>query len=166
MASTCTRCQTTGGKAHSFERIGCLTDGKTNVFYTAPANAMEEDDSPEAVTYYLAHFEETRPNTWIWVFNCKGMKTRDLIKSGIGRKLAEVVQQTYFDTLLGIYIVNPSWAMKALIAFLKPFLRKETYQRIHVCSLGLIDTVNTLERVGLPRTDMVTLTKKLTDALA
>jgi hypothetical protein len=139
-----------------------LNDGKTGVFYTCPAQASEADDSPEAVTYYLTHFEATKPNPWIWIFDCKGMKVRDLIKSGVGKKLAETVQKTYFDTLLGIYIVQPNWAMKALITFLKPFLRKETFARIHMCSLGLIDTVNTLERAGLPKYELSSLTKKLT----
>jgi dTDP-4-amino-4,6-dideoxygalactose transaminase len=37
----------------------------------------------------MAHFEETRPNKWIWIFDCQGMKTKDLIKSGVAKKLAE-----------------------------------------------------------------------------
>lgn len=163
MAQTsCPRCQATGGKAHSFEKVGMLQDGKTLVFYTCPAQATEAEDSPEAVQYYLTHLEATRPHPWIWIFDCKGMKAKDLIQSGMGRHLADTVQKTYFDTLLGIYIVHPSWAMKTLIRFLKPFLRKETYARIHLCSLGLIDTVNTLERAGIPRYEMANLTKKLT----
>lgn len=160
--STCPRCQAKPG-AHSFEKVGVLQDGKTNVFYTCPAQAIEAEDSPEAIQYYLAHFEQTKPNSWIWIFDCKGMKAKDLIKSGMGKKLAETVQKTYFDTLIGIYIINPNWTMKALITFLKPFLLKETYQRIHLCSLGLIDTVNRLERAGVQKSDMISITKKLTN---
>jgi hypothetical protein len=157
----CSRCQETNGRAHSFEKIGVLKDNKTTVYYTNPALAEEEDDSPEAVQYYLAHFESTRPNSWIWLFNCKGMKTKDLIKSGMAKKLAETVQKTYFDTLLGIYIINPTFSIKTLITFLSPFLRKETKARIHLCSLGLIDTMNKLESAGVQNAELNVLTKRL-----
>jgi hypothetical protein len=158
----CPRCATTNGKAHSFEKIGTLKDNKTNLFYTCPGMAEEQDDSPEAVSYYLAHFETTRPNPWIWMFDCRGIKSKDLIRSGMAKKLAEVVQKTYFDTLLGVYIVNPSMTIKTLLAFLSPFLRKETKAKIHLCSLGLIDTINKLEIAGVQRNDLHTITKKLT----
>ena len=159
----CIRCQATNGKAHSFEKIGSLKDNKTNLYYTCPALAEEQDDSPEGLTYYLAHFEATKPNPWIWIFDCKGMKSKDLIKSGLGKRMAEVVQQTYFDTLLGIYILNPTFGIKALIAFINPFLKKETKAKIHVCSLGPIDMINRLESIGVQRNDLLTITKKISN---
>jgi hypothetical protein len=158
----CPRCELTGGRAHSFEKIGTLNDSKTNLFYTCPSLAEEQDDSPEAVQYYLAHFESTRPNPWIWVFDCKGMKSKDLIKSGIGKKFVEAVQKNYYETLMGVYILNPNIAVKTLLTFVSPFLRKETKAKIHLCSLGPIDTINTFERLGVQRPALNVLTKRLT----
>lgn len=158
---SCPRCLETNGKAHNFEKIGVLKDSNTNIFYTCPGLAQDQDDSPEAVSYYLAHFETTKPNPWIWIFDCRGIKSKDLIKSGMAKKLAETIQKSYFDTLLGVYIVNPTITIKALLTFLSPFLCKETKAKLHICSLGLIDTMNKLERVGVQKLDITTLTKKL-----
>ena len=157
----CSRCAATNGTAHSFECLGSLKDSKTNLFYTCPQAAEEQEDSPEAVSYYLAHFESTRPNPWIWIFDCRGIKSKDLIKSGMAKKLAETVQKTYFDSLIGVYIVNPTLTIKALLTFLSPFLRKETKAKLHVCSLGLIDTINKLEIAGVSTPTLATITKKL-----
>ncbi len=159
---SCSRCLATNGKAHSFEKIGILQDNSTNLFYTCPANALEQDDSPEALQYYLAHFESTRPNPWIWIFNCRGVNSKDLIKSGLGRRLADSVQQNCFDTLRGIYIINPTTTIRALILFLYPFLKKDIKSKIHICSLGPIDAINKLQSLGINTQDINTLTRKIT----
>ena len=161
MTTKCPRCIATNGKAHSFEMIGYLRDGQTHIYYTSVADATEADDSPESVSYYLHHFEETKPHKWIWIFDCKGMQTKDLIKSGMSKKLSDTVQNTYHNTLLHVYIINPTMAIRALLTFLHPFLLKETRNKIHVCSLGLIDTINKLETAGVPGTEIKGITQKL-----
>lgn len=158
----CERCIFTNGKAHSFEKIGSIESKKINIFYTRPSLAQEQDDSPSALTYYLQHFEETRPHHWIWIFDCQGMKSKDLIQSGLGKQLAQTVQQTYFDTLDGIFILNPNWAIKALLAFIKPFLRKETLSKIHLCSNGNLDAIHKIQTFGVSPSDISTLTRKIT----
>ena len=161
MNSQCPRCRETGGKAHSFIKLGSLKNTQTNIFYTAPSKCLEPEDSPEAIAYYMAHFEETRPNKWIWIFDCQGMKTKDLIKSGVAKKLAELVQKTYIDTLESVYIVNPTWSIKTLVTFLTPFLLKETRSRIHLCSNGILDTIQKLESIGLTGPCLASLSQQI-----
>ena len=158
----CQRCQATNGRAHSFQKVATLEASSTNIFYTAPALAEEAEDSPEALQHYLAHFEDTKPTSWVWIFDCKGMVSKDLVKSGMGKRLAEIVQANYFDTLLGVYIVNPTWAMKTLLAFLMPFLRKDTRAKLHVCSLGPLDTVQRIQSLGVKGNEINSITRLLT----
>ena len=155
----CQKCQTSPKPAHSFEKLGTLLDGKTAVFYTAAR--YDADDSPEAIQYYLQHFQETRPNPWIWIYDCKGMVSKDLVQSSSGKQMAEIVQRDYGDTLLGVYIVNPNWAIKALVQFLLPFMKKEIRQRVHMCSLGILDTVQKLEKAGVQQQQILTLSKRI-----
>ena len=161
-ASSCPRCAATNGRAHSFERLGVLSDSRTQLYYSCPAMQEEDDNTPEAIQYYVAHFESTRPHPWVWVFNCKGMRAADLIRSGLARKMAETAQQPHFDTLREVYIVNPTTTMRALLAFLSPFLKKEMRARIKVCTLGPIDTIHTLERIGVQPSELTAITRKLT----
>ena len=146
---TCRRCAATNGKSHSFEKIGILKDTKTAVYYTSPKLALEPEDSPEAVEDYLLHFNTTRPNPWIWIFDCKGMKSKDLIVSGVGKRLAEALQTNYIDTLKGVYVINPTWAMKAFLNFIMKFLHPNTRALVHVCSLGPLDILQRLQSIGL-----------------
>ncbi len=155
---SCPRCKE-NNKAHSFEKLGTLRDGVTNIFYTNPSQATEPDDSPDAFQYYMAHFQETEPHPWIWIFDCEGMKAKDLTKSTLARKLTEAVQQKYKDSLRGIFVINPIWSITSLFTVIKPFLHKEAKARVHICSLGLIDTINKLENVGVYSHALQKLTK-------
>ncbi len=158
----CPRCKETGGRAHSFEHIGHLRDAKTHIFYTSLAEATDPEDSPDTLQGYLYHMNETRPHPWIWILDCRGMKTKDLLQGSLAKQLADVVQHVNIETLVSVFILQPTWAMNALIQFIKPFLYKETRQRIQMCNLGLIDTINRLENAGVARTELSTLTKKWT----
>ena len=159
--TSCPRCKE-NQSAHSFEKLGTLRDGVTNVFYTNPAEATEPDDSPEAFQYYMAHFRDTEPQPWIWIFDCKGMKIKDLSQSTLARKLTDAVQVKYKDTLRGIFVINPTWSIISLFTVIKPFLHKEAKARIHICSFGLIDTINKLENIGVHTTTLKKLTTRIT----
>ncbi len=163
--SQCSRCKETGGRAHSFEYIGILRDNTTHIFYTSLADSSEPEDSPDTLAGYLYHMNETRPHPWIWILDCKGMKSADLLRSGLVKALTDVVQFTNIETLLSVYILHPTIAMNAVIQCIKPFLYKETRQRIHVCNMGLIDTVNRLETAGVTRPAMIKITQKLSIGL-
>ncbi len=157
----CPRCKE-NSKAHSFEKLGTLRDGVTNIFYTCPAEATEPDDTPDAFQYYMSHFQETEPHPWIWIFDCQGMKAKDLTKSTLARKLTDAVQAKYKDSLLGIFVINPIWSITSLFTVIKPFLHKEAKSKVHICSLGLIDTINKLENFGVHTTTLKKLTTRIT----
>jgi hypothetical protein len=160
-ATQCPRCKETGGRAHSFELVGCLRDNTTNIFYTSLGESTDPEDSPDTLAGYLFHMHETRPSSWIWVLDCRGMKSKDLLRTGLIKSLTDVVQSTNIETLRGVYILHPTIAMNAVIQCIKPFLYKETRQRIHLCNMGLIDTVNRLELAGVTRPAMIKITQKL-----
>lgn len=157
----CPRCKETSGRAHSFELVGSLRDNITNIFYTSLGESTEPEDSPDTLAGYLFHMQETRPHSWIWILDCRGMKSKDLLRSGLVKALTDILQRITIETLIGVYILNPTIAMNAVIQCIKPFLYKETRQRIHVCNMGLIDTVNRLESAGVTRHAMIKITQKL-----
>jgi hypothetical protein len=143
-------------KIHSFEFIGHLRDNKTRIYYTNPS-----DNPPEEIIYYLHHFEETKPYPWIWILNCDGVVTKDLLNSKIVKQLTDLSKNTTYETLLHVFVINPSSTIKTLLTILNPFLLKETRNKIHLCSLGLIDTINKLESIGIPGNEIKGITKKL-----
>ena len=154
--SGCIKCTEKNQKIHSFEFIGHLRDDKTRIYYTNPS-----DNPPEEIIYYLHHFEETKPHPWVWILDCSEVNTKELLNSKIIKQLTDLSKTTSYDTLLHVFVINPSTTIKTLLTILNPFLLKETRNKIHLCSLGLIDTINKLESIGLPGTEIKSLTKKL-----
>ena len=152
--SGCIKCRVE--KIHSFEFIGHLRDDKTRIYYTNPS-----DNPPEEIIYYLHHFEDTKPHPWVWILDCSEVNTKELLNSKIIKQLTDLSKTTSYDTLLHVFVINPSTTIKTLLTILNPFLLKETRNKIHLCSLGLIDTINKLESIGLPGTEIKSLTKKL-----
>ncbi len=163
-ATSCPRCTATGGRAHSFEWIGHLRDGTSNIFYTSLADATDPEDSPDTLTGYIHHMKEVQHTPWIWILDCRDMKSKDLLRTGFVKQLTDVVHHVYFETLHAVYILHPTMTMNALIQCIKPFLYKETRKRIHLCNMGLIDTMNRLENAGIPRSEMTVITKKIAHA--
>jgi hypothetical protein len=163
--TTCPRCLSTNGKAHSFHHVGNCTDNQTHIYYTSPSKCTEPDDTPEAIDYYLLHLQDTKDKKWIWIFDCQNMSSKDLFKTGVAKKFSKMVEEVYFDSLMDVYVVHPTASIKAIWTFIKPFLAKETCKRIHFCSDGLLDTVLTLEKRGVKRHELTSLTQNLQSPL-
>ncbi len=175
--TTCPRCIETNGKAHSFHHVGICSDSLTHIYYTAPSKCTEPDDTPEAIDYYLLHLQDTKDKKWIWIFDCQNMNSKDLFKSprveggilptfsGIVKKFSKMVEEVYFDSLMDVYIIQPTTSIKAIWTFIKPFLAKETCKRIHFCSDGILDVVLTLEKRGVKRQELTSLTQNLQSPL-
>jgi hypothetical protein len=163
---TCPRCAVTGGRAHSFEQIGLLADGKTSIIYSCPSLGLDPEDSPDSVYYYTLHIASTQPNPWIWILDFRGSKVSDFIKSGLGPHLRTAIQSNNFTNLSGLFIVNPNWAFKAILAFIKPLLKKETFAKIHLCTLGPIDTLHRIEHLGIGRPELHLITRKITTGVS
>ena len=146
---------------HSFSKIGTLGDGASALYYTKPSIA-QEDDSPDNMTDFFEHFEDTRPNPWFWIFDCKDMKSKDFISNGSGIKMAGVLQTSHYETLKGVFIINPTMTMRVFLGIIRPFLKKETNSKIHMCSLGLINTVDKLQKIGTSQKDIQFIMKLIT----
>ena len=138
---------------HSFDKIGILADGTTSLYYTKPALATE-DESPDSINDFIQHFEDTRPNSWFWIFDCKDMKSKNFVSNGSGLKMAKLIQTEYYSSLNGIIVINPSTTMNIFLGIIRPFLKSETKAKIHVCSLGLINIVNKLQSIGSTQKDI------------
>ena len=158
----CKLCAESGGTAHSFKKLGTLQDGQTNIFYTSPRRALIKKDTPENVDDYIEHLKDTSPNPWIWIFDAKDMKTSDFISNGSGKKVIDVIQETYSKTLKCVYIVNPTTPMRMFLGLMRPFMKKESNDRLYMCSLGLIEMVNKLQEVGINATELATVVNLVT----
>ena len=162
--STCPRCQLTGGKSHHFERVGTFlssTQEPISIFYTNPANTIERSDAPEAPQWWMAHFESTKPNKWIWIFDCQHTSSNQLMSITSAKRLVSLMYESHKNTLQGIYVVQPSWAMKTFLQVLTPFVKKDVRHRLHIFSGGLLDTVSRFQALGIQGQELQTLTKHL-----
>ena len=144
----CELCLKTDNKAHSFVKI-CTLEDNTALFYTAPRLAEVQTDTPDNVQFYVDHFDETFPNPWIWIFDCKDMKANNFISNGVGRRVADLLQTEKYQTLKTIYIINPNMILRMFIKFISPFLKDATKARFKVLSLGPIEILSTLQGHGV-----------------
>jgi len=148
--------------AHSFERIGTLADGKTNIFYSSPRRIKVCNEPPEQyISNISEHLKESLPNRWIWIFDGKDMPSGSMISASTARRIADIVQNEYATTLQIIYVVNPTTPMRLLLGAIRPFLKKEANARIYMCSLGLIEVINKLQGVGVTKDDLARIMKLL-----
>lgn len=160
---TCPRCQLTGGRSHHFERLGGFNsnDSPVSIFYTNPARTIETIDAPEAPQWWMAHFESTRPNKWIWIFDCRNTSNSQLMSIQSAKRLVNLMYETHKDTLQGIHVLQPSWTMKTFLQILMPFVKKDVRHRLHIHSNGLLDTVSKFQAMGIQGQELQTLTKNL-----
>jgi hypothetical protein len=163
--ATCPRCMLTGGKSHHFEKLGTFTAPQAaspvSIFYTNPAQTIEVLDAPEAPQWWMAHFEATRPNKWIWIFDCQHTSNSQLMSIQSAKRLMNIMYETHKDTLQGIYVLQPSWAMKTFLQILSPFVKKDVRHRLHIYSHGLLDTVAKFQALGIKGQELQTLMKVL-----
>jgi hypothetical protein len=160
---TCPRCQLTGGRSHHFENLGTFISNDTpiSIFYTNPAKSIEVVDAPEAPHWWMAHFEATKPNKWIWVFDCQHTSSNQLMSIHSAKHLVKLMYDSHKDTLQGIHVIQPSWAMKTFLQILTPFVKKDVRHRLHIYSNGLLDTVSKFQSVGIRGQELQILMKNL-----
>jgi hypothetical protein len=157
----CERCKETDGRAHNFECLGTVSNTQVQVFYTCPANATEQQNTPQAIEAFAAHFQDTGTSPWIWIFNCQGMKSNDYVHSGAAGKIKEILKQEVFQRCQAVYILQPSTAMKLLVKFILPFTAPTMRSKLHLCSLGPLDIYNRLQKVNVPPPILNSLMQKI-----
>jgi hypothetical protein len=163
---TCPRCQLTGKPAHHFEKVGTFfsNDTPVSIFYTNPARTSEHLDAPEAPQWWMAHFESTKPNKWIWVFDCHHTSSNQLMSITSAKRLVNLMYESHRESLQGIYVIQPTWAMKTFLQILSPFVKKDVRHRLFVYSGGLLDTVSKFQAMGIKGQELQTLTKNFQQA--
>lgn len=158
---TCPRCQLTGGRSHHFEKVGTFLSNDTPVciFYTNPALSTEVIDAPEVPQWWMAHFEATKPNKWIWIFDCQNTSSGQLMSIPSAKRLVSLMYESHKDTLQGIYVIQPTWAMKTFLQILSPFVKKDVRHRLFIYSNGLLDTISKFQSLGVKGNELQTLMK-------
>jgi len=162
--STCPRCQLTGGKSHHFERVGTFlssTHEAISIFYTNPANTIERSDAPEAPQWWMAHFESTKPNKWIWIFDCHEVSQSQLMSISSAKRLVNLMYESHKNTLQGIYVLQPSWAMRTFLSLLTPFVKSDVRNRLHVYTGGPLDALNRFQALGIKDAELRSLTQRM-----
>jgi hypothetical protein len=160
--TTCPRCNVTGGKSHQFELLGTFTSPSTkkptSIFYTNPANSIERSDAPEAPLWWMAHFEATKPNHWIWIFDCHKINNGQLMSIQSAKRLMNLMYESHKNTLQGIYLIQPTWAMRTFLSILTPFVQKDVRNRLFIYSNGPIDALTRFSEAGIQGPELRKLT--------
>ena len=129
-----------------FEKVSTLQNGMP-VFYTNTHGGQNMET-------FIENFKEAG-DSWIWIVDCKGMKTRDF---GHGKGAADILQNSGIEKF---FLVNPTLPVKLFSTLVWPFLKAETKKKIHICSSGLIHTMETLEKIGMNKKDLMNIIQRI-----
>lgn len=123
----CPQCQV-NPKSHSF--IKFAKRGDITFFYTKPALACEPVNTPEKFGYFKQHMDEARGGTWIWVFDCADMKTKEVSSIAFMQRLVGTLSNEHADILQAILIINTNTWMRLAVNLLMPFMNKKITNKV------------------------------------
>lgn len=88
----------------------------------------------------------------ILLFDANGLRLSHLMRISISsvRKFMEYVQEALPVRMKGIYVVNGVWFMNKVLAILKPFMKQEIYEMIHIYSGDISELYSTIPPKCLP----------------
>jgi hypothetical protein len=129
-----------------FEKVSTLENG-TPVFYT-------NTQGGENMEKFVENFKEAG-DSWIWIVNCKGLKSKNF---GHGQGAADILQNSGIEKF---FLVNPTLSVKIFSTIVWPFLKTETKKKIHICSSGPIHTMDTLEKIGMNKKDLMNIVQRI-----
>ena len=133
--------------AHSFKYFGELKDAR--LYYTSPARAFDYKETPDTYTYYKSHIDEAKDTKWIWVIDCGGMQIKHCSSIEIIKKIMKSLLEEHNGLLEQIWILHPNAWIKGAITILKPFLKKQTIDKIKVLEGEKLELLVSLEKTGI-----------------
>jgi len=134
----CPRCKMVPD-AHSFNYFGTIADRK--YYYTSPARARDYKETSETLTYYKLHINNAKTGEWVWIIDCAGM---EIIKN-----MVKVLLDEHNGFLQKIYIIHPNTWIKTAMTVMKPFLKRETLDKILIIEGEKVELIVALEKLGL-----------------
>jgi len=143
---SCKRCKEAPA-AHSFSYFGNL--GDTMMYYTSPARALDYKETPETYSYYKSHIDSAKTSKWIWVIDCAGMQMKHYSSIELIKKMMKMILEEHSGVLEKIWILHPNAWIKGAVAILKPFLKKETIEKIKILEGDKLELLVNLEKTGL-----------------
>jgi len=133
--------------SHSFEHVGTING--IELFYTSPARALDYKETQETFGYYKNHIDVAKKNKWIWIVDCDGMKMKHYSSIDIIKKLIQMLLEEHKGLLQSIWIIHPNTWIKTAMTLLKPFLKKETVEKVQVIEGDKIELYVSLEKKGV-----------------
>lgn len=143
---SCPRCQIVPD-AHSFNYFGESNDIK--YYYTSPARARDTKETPETLSYYKMHINQAKTSKWVWIIDCAGMKMKHYSSIEIIKSMIKLLLDEHKGLLIKICIIHPNSWIKGALAILKPFLKKETLEKIQIIEGEKVELLIELEKVGI-----------------
>lgn len=143
---TCPRCQIVPD-AHSFNYFGELNDIK--YYYTSPARARDTKETVETLSYYKAHINQAKNSKWVWLIDCAGMKMKHYSSIELIKNLIKLLLDEHKGFLTKICIIHPNTWIKGALSIMKPFLKKETLEKIQIVEGEKVELLLELEKLGI-----------------
>lgn len=143
---SCPKCQL-GRKAHSFEAKGTLQNG-VRIFYTCPAEREEFNDD-NFLEEFSHHLQATENKPWIWIFDCKGYQAKHMLSLKDSMGLLRLFETTYRHSLQAMYVINEAWYFHLFLKSVKPFMKKETSEKLHQIKGSPLETTVELQKRGI-----------------
>jgi hypothetical protein len=151
----CSRCAIIPN-AHSFTHFGAVNG--IELFYTSPARAHDYKETEETFNYYKMHINAAKNSKWIWIVDCEGMKMKHYSSIDIIKKLIQMLLDEHKGALQSIWIIHPNTWIKTAVALMKPFLKKDTLEKIQVINGEKLELYVALEQRGFKGTPLNWLT--------
>jgi hypothetical protein len=142
----CPRCNIVPD-AHSFNYFGAAQG--TSYYYTSPSRARDYKETPDTFTYYKLHINNAKTGQWAWVIDCAGMQTKHYSSMEIIKNMIKILLEEHKGFLQKIYIIHPNTWIKTAMTLMKPFLKKETVEKINIIEGEKLELLIALEKIGL-----------------
>jgi hypothetical protein len=129
---------------HSFEHLGAMPNGCA-IFFSSIEKAHHKIITKDSLPDYAAHLDIASQTPWVWIIDCRGMKTEHIPKLKVCRLLVDLFEERYKHVLKNVFLVHPTWHVNVALGAVKPLLPEETKSKIVACPSPL-----TLLEKGVP----------------
>jgi hypothetical protein len=115
--------------SHSFMEMKKYND--IRIFYTCPSEAKKYNDKEGILEHYNNMLKQVKHDEkWIWLIDSYGFETKHAIDISLAKGLASLIVNNYFNNLMKIIIINPTWHIKILCNAIIPLYDKKVSEKI------------------------------------
>lgn len=157
MNHICTKCKQTPG-FHSFTFCGAA--GPRHVYYTSPAKAGHVVKTHTEYLEFKSHLEAASATPWVWIFDCKDMKTKHFLPMEICKDLIEYVLSEHGAAIQEVIVLHPNVWFKGIFKFLSPMFKEHLHKIIMIEGDG-IEAILGLEKRGVRGGALMNIRKQI-----